>query len=64
MKITLQDSSFVNWEKVAEAIKESAVKQIVKALEDAQVLLGKLKPGERKTIPIKLASITISKSKD
>lgn len=64
VKITLNEFSQVDWEKVAAQIKEQAAKKIVAVTEEAMAALPNLSPGKSKTFPIKLGSIKISRSKE
>lgn len=67
MKVSLEgvdDVSLINWEKVNEQIQESFRRNLVKALDRAIVELSELQPGETRTIPVEMPSITISRGED
>jgi hypothetical protein len=63
MKISAQDAAFIDWKKVDDALHQDAAIAVTHAVEDAQTVFAKLKPGERKTITIKAGSITIVRPK-
>jgi hypothetical protein len=63
MRITVPDASHVNWEKVAETIREQITSKVLEVLGQMQEALADLKPGERRTIQIKVGSVTVAKPK-
>jgi hypothetical protein len=61
MKISVQDVSHVNWEKVKGQLDQECADAVTAAVEEAQATLAKLKPGERKTLTVKVGSITVAR---
>jgi len=64
MKITVQDSDFINWDKVGEKVREEILAKASSEILKAAEYIKSLKPGKRKTFHIKVGSITISRPKD
>jgi len=63
MKITVEDTSMVNWDRVGERIREEITATVLRVLKEAQDVLSELQPGQRKTLPIKVGSVTIARPK-
>ncbi len=63
MRITEEDSSMVNWEAVKDKLAEEAGQATIDGIEEAQRVLSQLKPGQRKTIGVRVASITVARPK-
>lgn len=61
MKITVQDTAFINWQKVREKLLEDCLKAVSEAGDKAIKALPDLKPGQTKTFTINVGKITISK---
>jgi len=64
MRISVPDVGMVNWDAVGQSGREEVAKKIIEVTETAMAALKDLKPGQRKTFPIKVGSITISKPKE
>jgi len=60
MKISVQDVSHVNWDEVAKRITAECIAAASKVVDEARTTLGELKPGERRTLTVKVGSITVS----
>ncbi len=63
MRITVEDSSMVNWDSVLEKVTEDVQVEAKIVVRRAQDALAQLKPGERKTITVKVGSITVARPK-
>jgi len=60
MRIHVPDASMVNWDNVLEKVHAECNKRAVEVVKEAMTVLGELKPGERRTLPIRVGSITVS----
>ena len=63
MKISVQDVAHVNWEKVKNQLDQECLGAVATAVEEAQKVLADLEPGERKTLTVKVGSITVARPK-
>jgi hypothetical protein len=64
MRVTLEnetDGELVDWAAVADSIARSARKEIAKAFDQAAKEIGKLAPGEKRTVLIVVGEIEISR---
>ena len=60
MKISVQDVSHVNWDAVRNQLAQEVGNATANISDEAQRVLATLKPGERKTLAVKVGSITVS----
>jgi hypothetical protein len=56
--------SYLDWEKIGEKMRQDIADKIIAISKEAEIALKDLKPGQRKTFPIKIGSITISRAKE
>ncbi len=63
MKITVEDASMVNWERVLDQVTTEAQEKAKEAVGKAQAVLSALTPGKRMTVYVKVGSITVARPK-
>ena len=60
MRIHVESAEMVNWDNVLEKVTSEAQAMASESVNLARAALGNLKPGERRTIVVKVGSITVS----
>ncbi len=63
MRITVEDVEMVNWEAVTERLGQETQQELARVIASAQQALKALEPGERKTIAVRVGSLTVARPK-
>ena len=63
MKLTVENVAMVNWDVVKDTLETDCRAAVAGVIEQAKEALADLEPGTRKTIPIKVGSVTIARPK-
>jgi hypothetical protein len=64
IKITDENMRYIDFQKLGEDMRERLCSQVADQINAAVDQLKQLQPGQRRTIPIKVGSITISRAKE